>query len=119
MLEVRTHDLQYSTVVGEPGRASVFKILEQTLVRFPAHVAKDDSIRGGPPGRDGHGSNLNRRLPGPTMRVEAVHQRVARPMTSFSSSTMPRRRAQRLRYRMSNASPTSPTTPEHHQNQCA
>src|SRR5439155_2093106 len=80
ILEVRTHDLQYSTVVGEPGRASVFKILEQTLVRFPAHFAKDDSIRGGPPGRDGHGSILNRRLPGVTMRVEAVRQRVARPM---------------------------------------
>src|SRR6266581_252369 len=44
MLEVRTHDLQYSTVVGEPGRASVFKILEQTLVRFPAHVAGSGSI---------------------------------------------------------------------------
>src|SRR5437016_4310961 len=48
MLQMRAHDLQHSLDVCQPGRAAVFQILEQTFVRFPTDVAKNDSICGGP-----------------------------------------------------------------------
>src|SRR6266699_2843013 len=60
MLQMRAHNFQHSLIVGEPGRAAGFKVLQQTFVSLPTDVVENDSIGGGPVSHDGHTTTLIR-----------------------------------------------------------
>jgi hypothetical protein len=63
-----THDFQNSLIVGEPGRALVFEVFEQTFVGLPTDVRNNHSVCGRPFGHYGHVFTLTPSLEAGKMR---------------------------------------------------